>query len=145
MLPHTAHTRTSARSNLADMIQLHDEILGQLHSIVPFSDYDSRAAVETAAAFRPSHARRISDDGTSPRKPHHLFSHTGWSKRRSLDIKTTLDTEPVILSCSTTTVSEVAKLFARNVCRYTSCSLTEAHKFRSNDSHYTKSMAPDAR
>ena len=97
------------------MIQLHDELLGELHRIIPFSNYNSVAAAEMASRLKQSHARWISDEGLPARRQYHDFSHTGWSKRRSLDIKTTMEGEPRILPCNTAIVMDVAKLFASKV------------------------------
>jgi len=94
---------------------LHDEILGDLHNVIPFSSVDSTAAAEKAARFKPSHARWLSEDGLSPRRLQKYFSHTGWSRRKPLDIETTLEKESVVIPCSPNTASEVARVFARNV------------------------------
>lgn len=97
------------------MIQLHDEILGELHRVIPFSDHDSTTTVVKLSPSRPTHIRWRSDDGTGAQRPRQAFSHTGWSKRRSLDARVSLQQESTALQCIPAIVSEVGRVFSENV------------------------------
>src|SRR5687767_6055640 len=68
-----AGLRTSINHNLAEIVQLHEEILGDLHRVVPDSEY-TQPQVDVPVLLAPTLARRNSWAG--------LGKHRRW---RSLD------------------------------------------------------------
>lgn len=97
------------------MIQLHDEIFSELHKVIPFPECDSTTGSEQVSSARPVHTRWHSDDGAMLHRLYQDFSHTGWSKRKSLDVKAATGQESFLHVCTPETVSDVARVFAKNV------------------------------
>jgi hypothetical protein len=108
-------TRASARSNITNMLQLHTELLEDLHQVIPYSEHD-QATTETSTPKRKSyHVRWHSEDSIPVRRPPLGTSHTGWSNRLSLDSHKTPSQDPLSLICTPITAADVGRIFAKNV------------------------------
>lgn len=108
--------RTSARKNIADILHLHDELLGDLHNAVPFAEYDQSVAKATEQTKRSSHARWHSVDVIPARSaPRVSVLTTIRQGRRSLNISRSTDEEPVVLCCAPQVVADVVQVFCRYV------------------------------
>ncbi|KAL1302767.1 hypothetical protein AAFC00_003114 [Neodothiora populina] len=116
--PSLAHIRSSARSNITSMIGLHDEILGELHRLLPSPDCDTSMPLARHTSPRSDHARWVSEDGISPLRLQHKVGHAGWSKRRSFDVRATLLKDQPVSACSPEIIAHVAELFTRKARKF---------------------------
>ena len=111
--------RNSAQKNISDILHLHDDLLGDLHRIVPFAEYDQR----TARAFPEvplarSHTRWHSVDVVPTRgSPARSRLATVRQGRRSLNISRSSEQEHLMLRCSPQIVAAVANTFLSHVGR----------------------------
>lgn len=115
-VPRNSFARGSAYKPIADLLQLHDDLLGQLQRVVPFAEFDQamaripktpRNACHTrwhSIDFIPSSATRVQPTLTTIRQG-----------RRSLSISRSLHHEPVVLHCSPQVISDVAATFCAAV------------------------------
>ena len=108
-------TRASARSNITNMLQLHTELLEDLHQVIPFSEHDQAITETSTPKRKPYHVRWHSEDSIPVRRPLLATSHTGWSNRYSLDSHKTPNQDPLSLACTPTTAADVGRIFAKNV------------------------------
>lgn len=92
--------RSSINRNLGEIVELHEELLGDLHGIVPHSEYSQSDYV----------------------KPLKDFSGRGHQRWRSLDaVPENVDSLEWVhkvpgMTAEPATAAEVAKLFGKNVC-----------------------------
>lgn len=109
--------RASAQKNMSQILHLHDDLLGHLHRIVPFAEYDQHAAkAQTDSALARSHTRWHSVDVVPPRAtPIRSKLASIRQHRRSLNISRSSGDDEVMLRCSPQIVAAVAKLFAEFV------------------------------
>ncbi|KAI4794339.1 hypothetical protein E4T45_12400, partial [Aureobasidium sp. EXF-8846] len=108
-------TRASARSNITNMLQLHTELLEDLHQVIPYSEHDQAITETTTPKRKPYHVRWHSEDSIPVRRPPLGTSHTGWSNRLSLDSHKTPIQDPLSLTCTPITAADVGRIFAKNV------------------------------
>jgi hypothetical protein len=108
-------TRASARSNITNMLQLHTELLEDLHQVIPYSEHDQAITETTTPKRKPYHVRWHSEDSIPVRRPPLGTSHTGWSNRLSLDSHKTTIQDPLSLTCTPITAADVGRIFAKNV------------------------------
>jgi hypothetical protein len=108
-------TRASARSNITNMLQLHTELLEDLHQVIPFSEHDQAITEISTPKRKPYHVRWHSEDSIPVRRPPLVTSHTGWSNRYSLDSHQTPSQDPLSLTCTPITAADVGRIFAKNV------------------------------
>lgn len=108
--------RVSARKTIAEMLHLHDDLLGELHTIVPFAEYDQNTSRAAGPSRRPSHARWHSMDAV-PQRTGPVTSNLASviQSRRSLNISRSSEHEPAMLCCSPQVVSAVATAFLKYV------------------------------
>jgi len=97
------------------MLQLHTELLEDLHQVIPFSEHDQAIAETSTPKRKPCHIRWHSEDSIPVRRPPLVVSHTGWSNRYSLDSHKTPNQDPLSLTCTPTTAADVGRIFAKNV------------------------------
>lgn len=111
----TSFARTSTQRTIADILHLHDDILGCLHRIVPFAEYDQTIA-RLPLPLR-AHNRWHSMDAVPQRTtPNRSTLATIRQGRRSLNIsRSSSDDAQVVLRCSPQTIAAVAKAFSDNV------------------------------
>ena len=104
---HTKGLRTSFSRNLNEILELHEEILGELHRRVPFSEY-SHCGADSPAPL----------PGSSTRSVHKVVGHKRW---RSLDTvpedggRCALIHRSHGLLAEPQTAAEVADIFIRRV------------------------------
>ena len=99
------------------MLHLHDDLLGNLHRIVPFAEYDHRTArVSVDPTLSRSHTRWHSVDvvptRTTPIRSKLMTIRQG---RRSLNISRSSADEELELRCSPHIVAAVASLVSQYV------------------------------
>ena len=106
---------SSAKDDLACLLQTHDELLGELYRIVPFAEYDQQAQRLPRAS---GHHRWHSTDGSvggggalvvaSPRRTALSTIREG---RRSLNVSRSSDSEAPMVHCAPRVVAAVARTF----------------------------------
>ena len=90
--------RSSINRNLADIAELHEEVLGELHRAVPYSEYTQLDMVAAEKKAAPGHHRWRSLDAVPEDR-----EGVSW-----LDAVPGMIAEPQV-------AAEVAKIFARKV------------------------------
>jgi hypothetical protein len=115
-----AQIRMAIQQNVIEILQLHEDILGELHKVVPHAEYTHTARPTSYPVNRAKHIRFHSADVipgrfNEPRRPSH-------KTRRSLDNGTTPDHRPRELATNTKTAASVAKIFNKYVCSSSSSS-----------------------
>lgn len=100
------------------MLQLHTELLEDLHRVVPFSEHDQTITDDSTPKRKPLHVRGHSEDSIPVRRPPLGTSHTGWSNRYSLDSHRAPSQEPLPLTCTPATAADIGRIFAKNVSVY---------------------------
>ncbi|KAK3683238.1 hypothetical protein LTR37_020413 [Vermiconidia calcicola] len=111
--------RSSAQKNITEILRLHNELLGNLHSVVPFAEHDQRAAkaVQESTMMR-SHTRWHSVDVVPSRStPVRSKLASIRNGRRSLNISRSSAEDDIIMCCSPQIVAKVARTFASYVGR----------------------------
>ncbi|KAK6003152.1 hypothetical protein QM012_000997 [Aureobasidium pullulans] len=125
-------TRAPARSNITNMLQLHTELLEDLHRVIPFSEHDQGISETPMPKRKSHHVRWHSEDSLPVRRPHLATSHTGWSDRYSLDSHGSPGREPQSLTCTPITAADVGRIFAKNIKRF---ALYEEYSARCESMH----------
>ncbi|KAL0264339.1 hypothetical protein SLS55_000287 [Diplodia seriata] len=93
------------------ILQLHEDLLGELHKIVPNSEYTHDDVSSSLRQRKPKHSRWHSVD-IVPGRVAGLAVHLR-QQRHSLDLGKSEDTAPVALTTDTKTVADIARLFER--------------------------------
>ncbi|KAF2864824.1 hypothetical protein BDV95DRAFT_632651 [Massariosphaeria phaeospora] len=109
-----SHTRTSIQQNISQILQLHQDLLTELHSAVPQADFTQSVAQEYPVT-RAKHIRFHSADIIPGRFTEHKVTRR---LRHSLDIGRSPDQRPQGLITDTTTVGIVAKIFNKHMKRF---------------------------
>ena len=130
LLPYTTlslQVKESIRENVTNLLQLHDELLGALHAVVPFSEYDQTVA-HTVSSPRKGlqHLRWYSMDAVPTRSTRKQGIQQIRQSRRSLNLSRSSESEPAVLHCTPQTAAEVARVFALKV----RLKLNEEHRRR---------------
>jgi hypothetical protein len=111
--------RPSAQKTLANMLDVHDELLGALYRVIPFAEYDQQVAMAShrpPAARVPLHTRWHSVDIVSGH-PSVISPNRGSlatavrQNRRSLNLSRSEEAESIVLRCAPQVVASVAALF----------------------------------
>ncbi|GIZ42666.1 hypothetical protein CKM354_000592500 [Cercospora kikuchii] len=115
----TSFARRTAQKVIADILYLHDDILGDLHHVVPFSEYDQVTAKAPTSTVARVHNRWHSVDIVPTRgTTGHTVLATMRHGRRSLNLSRSTEDEQVVLSCSPQVVAAVAKVFSKHLKRF---------------------------
>lgn len=109
------HTKSSIQQNISQILQLHENLLAELHQAVPQADYTRSATQENYPVTRAKHIRFHSADIMPGRFAEHKVTRR---LRHSLEIGRSPDRRPRGLVTDTKTVEEVAKIFNRHVYLY---------------------------
>lgn len=111
--------RASAQKNISELVRLHDDLLGHLHKLVPFAEYDQWIAKAfPSAAFPRSHTRWHSVDAVPSRgSPARSRLPVVRQSRRSLNINRSSEQDQAMLRCSPQIVAAVARMFLSHVRR----------------------------
>lgn len=112
----TSFARRTVQKVIADILLLHDDILGELHHAVPFSEYDQVIASTPQVVTARSHNRWHSVDVVPARPtPGHTVLAAIRQGRRSLNISRSTEDEQFVLQCSPQIVTAVVKVFSKHV------------------------------
>jgi hypothetical protein len=138
-----SYVRHTAQKTISELLRLHNDILGELHAVVPFAEYDQSTA-KTKASFSTSHNRWHSIDvvPTRSRSAKHMREVIRQG-RRSLNIARSTEEEHPLLQCSPQIAAKVAETFLRQVRKVKALFIFVIDKFVSYiNSKYTGSTAP---
>ncbi|KAK7520648.1 hypothetical protein IWZ03DRAFT_143222 [Phyllosticta citriasiana] len=109
-------TRMSIHRNVSQLVQLHEDLLGELHRIIPNSEFtqDDSAAEHRP---RPRHTRWHSIDGL-PHRASGIAINRRSHQRHSLDICKPEEPTPLGVTADTETVAQIARLFDQLMRRF---------------------------
>jgi len=116
LLPQAAlspQAKSALQTNLADLLQLHDELLRELHAAVPAKD--SQPANTPIKARRPPHLRYKSADAVSEIVPFRSSLLPIRPNRRSLNLSRSSEQESMGLRLSPQAAADVSKIFLSKV------------------------------
>lgn len=105
-------TKTSIQQNIAQILQIHEDLLAELQQAVPQADFTKSAQQQTYPVMKAKHTRFRSADII----PGRLAEHRATRRlRHSLEIGHSPDRCPRGLVTDTTTAGNIAKIFNRHV------------------------------
>lgn len=107
-----SHTKSSIQQNIAQILQLHEELIAELQQVIPRADFTNSAQQEAYPVTRAKHIRFHSADIMPGRVGEHKTTRR---LRHSLDIGWSPDRRPRGLVTDTETVGDIAKIFNRHV------------------------------
>jgi len=108
----SGQTRSSIQQNISQILQLHEDLLAELHQVVPQADFTRSAYQETYPVTKAKHIRFHSADIVPGRFAEHK---TARRLRHSLEIGRTPDRRPRGLVTDTQTAGNIAKIFNKHV------------------------------
>lgn len=104
----SSQTRAAIQQNVTQILQLHEDLLGELHKTVPHAEYTQSANQESYPITKAKHIRFHSADIIPGRL---LEAKTSRKSRHSLEIGRPTDHRPIGLVADTKTAGNVAKIF----------------------------------
>jgi hypothetical protein len=108
-------TKSSIQQNISQILQLHEDLLDELHRAVPQADFTKSAHHETYPVTKAKHVRFHSADII----PGRLAEHKATRRlRHSLEIGRSPDRRPRGLVTDTKTVGAIAKIFNKHMKRF---------------------------
>ena len=106
------HTKTSIQNNIHQILQLHQDLLADLHHAIPNADYTQSAQQEAYPVTKAKHVRFHSAD----LMPGRFAEYKATRKlRHSLEIGRSPDHRPRAMATDTKTVGSIAKIFNKHV------------------------------
>lgn len=102
----------SIHQNLAEIVQLHEDILGELYKVVPNAEYTQNSTIHLPVVSRPKHLRWHSVDIAPSRAP---IAKLTRKLRLSLDLDRPAEECPVGVSAGSKTAADVARVFSKFV------------------------------
>jgi len=108
----SSQTRAAIQQNVTQILQLHEDLLGELHKTVPHAEYTQSAGQESYPITKAKHTRFHSADIIPGRL---LEAKTSRKSRHSLEIGRPTDHRPIGLVADTKTAGNVAKIFNKYV------------------------------
>ncbi|KAF2115106.1 hypothetical protein BDV96DRAFT_93479 [Lophiotrema nucula] len=111
----TNQTRASIQQNISQILQLHQDLLADLHRSVPHADFTQSAQQETYPVTKAKHIRFHSADMMPGRFAEHRLSRR---LRHSLEIGRSPDRRPRALATDTKTVGTIASIFNKHMKRF---------------------------
>lgn len=109
-------TRASIQHNITQILQLHEELLRDLHQVVPHADFSQGAAQhENYPVTKARHIRFHSADMIPGRFVEHRVTRR---LRHSLELSRSPDRRPRALATDTKTAGNIAKIFNKHVSRW---------------------------
>ncbi|KAJ4366254.1 hypothetical protein N0V83_007890 [Neocucurbitaria cava] len=108
-------TRSSIQQNISQILQLHEDLLAELHQVVPQADFTGSAYQETYPVTKAKHIRFHSADIIPGRFAEHKAARR---LRHSLDIGRSPDRRPPGLVTDTRTVGNIARIFNKHMKRF---------------------------
>ncbi|KAH7391004.1 hypothetical protein DE146DRAFT_618630 [Phaeosphaeria sp. MPI-PUGE-AT-0046c] len=108
-------TKSSIQQNISQILQLHEDLLAELHQAVPQADFTNSAHHDTYPVTKAKHIRFHSADII----PGRLAEHKATRKlRHSLEIGRWPDRRPRCLAIDTTTIGNIASIFNKHMKRF---------------------------
>lgn len=108
----SGHTKSSIQHNISQILQLHEDLLADLHQVVPQADFTKSAHHETYPLTKAKHIRFHSADMIPVRFAEHKVTRR---LRHSLEIGRSPDRRPRGLVTDTKTAGDIAKVFNKHV------------------------------
>ncbi|KAF2735714.1 hypothetical protein EJ04DRAFT_599438 [Polyplosphaeria fusca] len=108
-------TKASIQQNITQILQLHQDLLAELHQTVPSADFNFNAQQETYPITRAKHIRFHSADMRHGRLADH---HLARKFRHSLEFGRSPDQRPRALAADTRTMGYIAKVFNKHMKRF---------------------------
>jgi hypothetical protein len=105
-----SQTRVSIQQNISQILQLHEDLLAELHRAVPQAEFTQSAQQELHPITKAKHIRFHSAD--IGRFAEHKITR---QLRHSLEIGRSPDRRPRGLVTNTKTVGEIARIFNKHV------------------------------
>jgi hypothetical protein len=111
----SGQTKSSIQQNISQILQLHEDLLDELHRAVPEADFTKSAHQETYPVTKAKHVRFHSADIV----PGRLAEHKATRRlRHSLEIGRSPDVRPRGLVTDTATVGAIASIFNKHMKRF---------------------------
>ncbi|KAF2820334.1 Rho guanyl nucleotide exchange factor [Ophiobolus disseminans] len=111
----SSHTKSSIQQNISQILQLHEDLLNELHRVVPQADFTKSAHHEAYPVTKAKHIRFHSADIMPGRFAEHK---TARKLRHSLETGRSPDRRPRGLVTDTETVGGIAKIFNKHMKRF---------------------------
>jgi len=111
----SSHTKSSIQQNISQILQLHEDLLNELHQAVPKADFTKSAHHEAYPVTKAKHIRFHSADIIPGRLAEHKVTRR---LRHSLEIGRSPDRRPRGLVTDTKTVGAIAKIFNKHMKRF---------------------------
>jgi hypothetical protein len=111
----SGQTRSSIQQNISQILQLHEDLLAELHLVVPQADFTKSAYQEMYPVTKAKHIRFHSADIVPGRFAEHK---TARRLRHSLEIGRSPDRRPRGLVTDTQTAGNIAKVFNKHMKRF---------------------------
>ncbi|KAL6708806.1 hypothetical protein ACN47E_002213 [Coniothyrium glycines] len=108
-------TKLSIQHNISQILQLHEDLLTELHDAVPRADLTSSAHEENYTVLKAKHIRFHSVDKVPGRFADHKVARR---LRHSLEIGRSPDRKPQGLAIDTKTAENIAKIFNKHMKRF---------------------------
>ncbi|KAL5117253.1 hypothetical protein ACEQ8H_004812 [Pleosporales sp. CAS-2024a] len=108
-------TKSSIQQNVSQILQLHEDLLDELHNVVPQADFTRSAQHETYPVTKAKHIRFHSADIIPGRFSEHKAARR---LRHSLEIGRSPDRRPRGLVTDTKTVGSIASIFNKHMRRF---------------------------
>jgi len=111
----SGNTKSSIQQNISQILQLHEDLLADLHQVVPQADFTKSADQETYPVTKAKHIRFHSADIVPGRFAEHRAARR---LRHSLEIGRSPDRRPHGLVTDTETAGDIAKVFNKHMKRF---------------------------
>ncbi|KAI0583704.1 Rho guanyl nucleotide exchange factor [Pyrenophora tritici-repentis] len=111
----SGNTKSSIQQNISQILQLHEDLLADLHEAVPQADFTKSADQESYPVTKAKHIRFHSADIVPGRFAEHRAARR---LRHSLEIGRSPDRRPNGLVTDTETAGDIAKIFNKHMKRF---------------------------
>ncbi|KAH4208520.1 hypothetical protein HBH70_185040 [Parastagonospora nodorum] len=111
----SGQTKSSIQQNISQILQLHEDLLDELHQAVPQADFTKSAHHEAYPVTKAKHIRFHSADIVPGRFAEHKAARR---LRHSLEIGRSPDRRPRGLVTDTKTIGSIAKIFNKHMKRF---------------------------
>lgn len=115
-----AQTRASIQQNISQILQLHEDLLTELHQVVPQADYTHITQQDAFLVTKAKHIRFNSADLMPGRIAEHKITRR---IRHSLEIGRSPDRRAQGLITDTKTVGDIARIFNKHVSPLRRCKI----------------------
>jgi hypothetical protein len=111
----SGQTKSSIQQNISQILQLHEDLLDELHTVIPQADFTNSAHHEAYPVTKAKHIRFHSADIIPGR---FAERRTARRLRHSLEIGRSPDRRPRGLVTDTNTAGNIAKIFNKHMKRF---------------------------